>query len=324
MTFEKQIIIEGIAYTVVMSDERETLLAAQAAGRVIVGLLHEDRMDADLSPAKYVYLMNSVSCEKCYVANADATDASEGTADSFLPELPGNDSAVSGDTVLPELPDDEYLGRVIRRTIGLPWIIAESPRLLIREFTMDDLSSVMHEDSNQPDDAVFYTPDLLQAYIREQYGYYECGMWAVIRKSDNQLIGKAGFVPESDTEVSSISGSISDLDINPVSDSSSYLSTAIPEMSYALGYHIFTPFRRQGYAKEACRLILHYLDEEFDGQAIAYVLSDNIASIRLLEQLGFQLCLETPDSLSAPETPAIDTQRCTQVQRLRYRHAQRC
>jgi RimJ/RimL family protein N-acetyltransferase len=312
MTFEKQIIIEGIAYTVVLSDERETLLAAQASGRVIVGLLHEDRMDADLSPAKYVYLMNSVSCEKCYVANADATDASEGTADSFLPELPGNDSAVSGDTVLPELPDDEYLGRVIRRTIGLPWIIAESPRLLIREFTMDDLSSVMHEDSDQPDDAVFYTPDLLQAYIREQYGYYECGMWAVIRKSDNRLIGKAGFVPESEAAIGSIS------------EGGSGSSVGTSAQPYALGYHIFTPFRRQGYAKEACRLILHYLDEEFDGQAIAHVMSDNIASIQLLEQLDFRLCPEAPDSLSAPECPTSDTQTYTQAQRLLYRRGQNC
>jgi RimJ/RimL family protein N-acetyltransferase len=293
MTFEKQIIIEGIAYTVVMSDERETLLAAQAAGRVIVGLLNEDRMDADLSPAKYVYLMNSGSCEKCYVANADATDASEGTADSFLP-------------------DDEYLERVVRRTIGLPWIIVESPRLLIREFTMDDLPSVMREDSDQPDDAVFYTPDLLQAYIREQYSYYECGMWAVIRKSDNRLIGKAGFVPEPKAAIGSISEG------EPGS------SVEASAQSYALGYHIFTPFRRQGYAKEACRLILHYLDEEFDGQAIAYVMSDNIASIRLLEQLDFQLCPKAPDSSPVPECPTSDIQTYTQAQRLLYRRGQNC
>jgi RimJ/RimL family protein N-acetyltransferase len=296
MTFEKQIIIEGNEYSVVMSDDKETLLAAKAAGRVIVGLLHEDRMDADLSPAKYVYLMNSVSAEKSSATDAGTSGASTGATASFLSEPPS----------------DAYLERVVRRTAGLPWIIAESPRLLIREFTMDDLPSVIREDSDQPDDAVFYTPELLQSYIREQYGYYECGMWAVIRKSDNRLIGKAGFVPESEAAA----GSISEM----VSGSSAETSV----QSYALGYHIFTPFRRQGYAKEACRLILHYLDEEFDGQAIAYVLSDNIASIRLLEQLGFQLCLETPDSLSAPETPAIDTQRCTQVQRLRYRHAQRC
>jgi RimJ/RimL family protein N-acetyltransferase len=275
MTFEKQIIIEGIAYTVVMSDERETLLAAQAAGRVIVGLLHEDRMDADLSPAKYVYLMNSGSCERA-------------------------------------LPDDEYLERVVRRTIGLPWIIVESPRLLIREFTMDDLPSVMREDSDQPDDAVFYTPDLLQAYIREQYGYYECGMWAVIRKSDNRLIGKAGFVPEPKAAIGSISEG------EPGS------SVEASAQSYALGYHIFTPFRRQGYAKEACRLILHYLDEEFDGQAIAYVMSDNIASIRLLEQLDFQLCPKAPDSSPVPECPTSDIQTYTQAQRLLYRRGQNC
>jgi RimJ/RimL family protein N-acetyltransferase len=302
MTFEKQIIIEGNEYSVVMSDDKETLLAAEAAGRVIVGLLHEDRMDADLSPAKYVYLMNSVSAEISYAADAAISDSSASATASFLPEIPDDVSAAAGDAFLPELPDDAYLERVVHRTAGLPWIIAESPRLLIREFTMDDLSSVMREDSDLPDDAVFYTPELLQAYIREQYGYYECGMWAVIRKSDNRLIGKAGFVPEPEAAARSIAE-----------------GESVP--SYALGYHIFTPFRRQGYAKEACRLILHYLDEEFDGQAIAYVMSDNTASIRLLEQLGFQLCPETADSLSAPDAPTVDTRRCTQVQRLRYRRA---
>jgi RimJ/RimL family protein N-acetyltransferase len=296
MTFEKQIIVEGIAYTVVLSDERETLLAAQAAGRVIVGLLHEDRMDADLSPARYVYLVNSVSAEKSSATDAGTSGSSTDATASFLSEPPS----------------DAYLERVVRRTAGLPWIIAESPRLLIREFTMDDLSSVPREDSDQPDDAVFYTPELLQAYIREQYGYYECGMWAVIRKSDNRLIGKAGFVPEAEAAAGNIS------------EGESGSSAETSAQSYALGYHILTPFRRQGYAKEACRLILHYLDEEFDGQAIAYVMSDNIASLRLLEQLNFRLCQEAPDSLSAPECPTSDTQTCTQAQKLLYRRAQNC
>jgi RimJ/RimL family protein N-acetyltransferase len=253
-------------------------------------------MDADLSPAKYVYLMNSVSAEKSSVADTGTSDSSTGATAAFLSELP----------------NDAYLERVVRRTIGLPWIIVESPRLLIREFTMDDLPSVMREDSDQPDDAVFYTPDLLQAYIREQYGYYECGMWAVIRKSDNRLIGKAGFVPEPKAAIGSISEG------EPGS------SVEASAQSYALGYHIFTPFRRQGYAKEACRLILHYLDEEFDGQAIAYVMSDNIASIRLLEQLDFRLCPEAPDSSSVPECPTSDIQTCTQAQRLLYRRGQNC
>jgi RimJ/RimL family protein N-acetyltransferase len=261
MTLERQICVEGNVYTVVMSDEKGTLLAAQAAGRVIVGLLQDNAVDADLSPAKYLYLM-------------DTTQAAD-------------DAANAG------LPDDAYLERVVRRTLGLPWVIAESESLLIREFTMADLPAVMPETNDQPDDAVFYTPELLQAYIREQYGYYECGLWAVIRKSDNRLIGKAGLVPD-------LSG------------------------DYALGYHIFTPFRRQGYAKEACRLILHYLDEEYGGQAIAYVMPDNLASIRLLEMLGFQLCQETSDADSVPEAASTYIQTYTQGLRLRYQRAASC
>lgn len=43
MVLEQEIIIEGIPYSVVISDEAETLLAAKAAGRVIVGMAGKDR-----------------------------------------------------------------------------------------------------------------------------------------------------------------------------------------------------------------------------------------------------------------------------------------
>lgn len=46
MVLEQEIIIEGIPYSVVISDEAETLLAAKAAGRVIVGMAGKKRESA--------------------------------------------------------------------------------------------------------------------------------------------------------------------------------------------------------------------------------------------------------------------------------------
>ena len=127
MKQEREVSVDGTIYRVVISDEKETLLAARAAGRVPVGLLHENG-DQDLGAAR------------------------------FLVETP-------------EAADERYLERVVRREIGLPWIIGESVRLMLREFTMADMNQVLREPDDQEADRVFYTPDKLEAYIRSQYGF---------------------------------------------------------------------------------------------------------------------------------------------------------
>lgn len=216
MTWEREIWVDGTRHVVVLSDEREALLAAKAAGRVVVGVLGTA---ADLSAARY----------------------------------------------LVEEPDVEtdVLERVARRELGLPWRIGESERLLIREFAMADMDAVVREPEDGEDDQVFYTPELLESYIREQYGFYECGMWAVVRKSDGALLGKAGVTP-----------------------GDGFLE---------LGYHVFSPYRRMGYGQEACKVILEYVEREYMTEGAgdvrevrARTAPGNWASRRLLEGLGFQ------------------------------------
>lgn len=172
--------------------------------------------------------------------------------------------------------DDTFLERVVRREMGLPWIIGESGRLLVREFTMEDCSAVLPEPEDGEADRVFYTPDQLEAYIRGQYGFYEYGVWAVVRKCDGRIVGKAGI-------------------------------TAFEEQP-ELGYHIFLPFRRHGYAEEACRIILDYIREEYDCPVCAVTLRSNTASRRLLEKLGF--------------TP-VD-QKCNEAGPIRYQSVRNC
>lgn len=156
--------------------------------------------------------------------------------------------------------DEQFLERVVRRELGLPWIIGESDRLILREFTMEDLTQIPQEPGDQDADRVFYTPDSLEAYIRGQYGFFEYGLWAVVRKEDGRIMGKAGVVGAEE---------------NP--------------LKLELGYHIFLPYRRRGYAQEACRMILDYVTETYECPVYAVTEDANRASRCLLEKLGFEL-----------------------------------
>jgi RimJ/RimL family protein N-acetyltransferase len=144
---------------------------------------------------------------------------------------------------------ERLLERAVRRTLGLPWIIAETRRLTIREFAPGD---PLEEPSPYDCGGVFSSADLRNAYVRNQYRFAETGLWALVRRRSGALIGKAG-----------ITGG-------------------------ELGYHIYRPYRGQGYALEACRAILAYAARETDLTRITLrAAPENSASLRLAEKLGF-------------------------------------
>ncbi|MCD8369030.1 MAG: GNAT family N-acetyltransferase [Clostridiales bacterium] len=207
MVLMRDVLGEGIAYPVILSDEKEALSAAKAAGSAFAAI------------------------------------------GSGLPEA---DYAV--ETV--EAVDERFLERLVRRHLGLPWRIAESERLRIREVTKRDQEEFLRWDS----DLIFTSSDLLEAYIQNQYRFYEYGVWAVVRKEEDTLIGAAGVYDwEDETR----------------------------ETHLELGYEIFPPYRRMGYAEEACRQILNYITEEYECPVWASVWETNIPSRALLEKLGF-------------------------------------
>lgn len=237
MTQEYTIWVENKAYPVVVSDEREALLAAKAAGRVFVALYPEEISEGEQG--------SEILWDAEYLAAPDA--------------------------ICPE-----YLERIVRRHIGMPWIIAKTDRLTIREFTSDDItqmpeeSDVWYTEEERTADRIFYDKDKLESYIKSQYRFYEYGIWAVVRKADGMIVGKAGLTnPE-----------------EPVQKLSENKMTQEEEEYLELGYHIFRPYRRQGYAEEACRAILHYAKEELCCSVCARVAKENAASIRLLKKLG--------------------------------------
>lgn len=218
MVWERDVVVEDICCRVLISDEAEALLAAKAAGRVIVGCLGEDGR-GQLPMADYL---------------VESIDAADG----------------------------RYLERVVRRERGLPWKIAENNRLRLREFTVGDAMQIPEEPGDQAADRVFYEREKLAAYIQSQYRFLEYGLWAVERKRDGKILGKAGLTN---------------------CDGNGYFEFA---------YHIFKPWRRQGYAQEACRMVIDYVWEEYKEAAkgiYAVVEASNYASAGLLQKLGFSL-----------------------------------
>src|SRR5579864_2118509 len=69
-----------------------------------------------------------------------------------------------------------------------------------------------------------------------------------------------------------------------------WVQATIARNTAQLGYVIFTPYWRKGYATEACRTLIQWLRRKHKVQRItAIVDSENTASIRLVEGLGFTL-----------------------------------
>lgn len=152
------------------------------------------------------------------------------------------------------------------RQAGLPWDILETERLYVRESTVEDVEDFyrIYGEPSITDyiEALFQDPEeeraYMEAYIRQMYGFYGFGMWTVIEKKTGRIIGRAG------------------LDVRE--------GYELPE----LGFVIEKAYQRKGYAKEVCRAILSHAKEElFFDRVQALVENENLASVRLLEYLGF-------------------------------------
>lgn len=164
--------------------------------------------------------------------------------------------------------ENDFLERVVRRCKEMPWMIAETDRLIIREFVPEDISCMPKESGDQPGSRIFNTPDLLEAYIRNQYGFFGYGIWALVEKKTGQMIGKAGIT-----------------DFEPEETANG--KTEKQERGLELGYHIFEPYRRKGYAWEACHAIMEYEKRELDSPLYAMIHPNNAASAALIKKLGF-------------------------------------
>ena len=176
----------------------------------------------------------------------------------------------------------EFLERVVRRNEGLPWNITKTNRLLIRELIQEDASHMPIEPDGGSDGEMFYNKETLNSYIKNQYPFYEYGIWAVTDLRDGTLLGKAG---------------LSNLVLSKEDEFHSYIKKN--DTPIELGYHIFTPYRCRGYAKEACQAILEYGATYLTNKIYARVLEENRSSVCLLERLGFIRIGQTRSKLTS-------------------------
>lgn len=169
--------------------------------------------------------------------------------------------------------DPAFLERVWRRHYGLPWTIAETERLCVRESVMEDLPALLAmygQERENPDVTPFseQPEEELSSYIRNRYPFFGYGLWSVVEKESGRLIGRAGFEEREAPGRTAKDGA----------------GRVLPELSYMTEKES----RGRGYAREAARAALRYGKEELGFREVLLRASpENTASVRLAAGLGF-------------------------------------
>jgi RimJ/RimL family protein N-acetyltransferase len=162
-----------------------------------------------------------------------------------------------------------------------PTVVLETPRVILRRFTLDDAPFV-HALVNDPawiehiGDRGVRTVEDARAYIRDrtlaQYDRLGFGMYVVTLRGTGEAIGSCGLIRRD---------SLDDVDI---------------------GFAFLPQYRGQGYATEAAAAVLEYGVETFGlKRIVAIVSAANHRSIRILERIGlrFERMLKLPDEAEA-------------------------
>jgi RimJ/RimL family protein N-acetyltransferase len=162
--------------------------------------------------------------------------------------------------------DDEYLEKVYRRFMGIPWDITQTQRLRVREIAVSDVARLYElyadESITKYMEALFpkieqemeYTKD----YIEKVYKFYGYGMWVIVEKKSSFVIGRVGLEYREGFD------------------------------GLELGFMLGVNYQHMGYAYEACVAVIDYGIKQLGQRKFcAFVDEDNIPSIRLCEKLGF-------------------------------------
>lgn len=169
--------------------------------------------------------------------------------------------------------DVDFFEKVYERAWNLPWTILSTERCILREFCMDDMQALFDLYA-KPGVTDYMEPlydwekewEYEEAYISNMYRYYGYGMWLVIDKASNQIIGRAGL------------------------EHRDYENTTELEM----GYLIDPDWQNQGYATEVCNALIAYANDNLDFPRInCLIQKGNGPSIHLMEKLGFAFLGET-------------------------------
>lgn len=170
-----------------------------------------------------------------------------------------------------------YARMVYARFYHEPLVIAETEHLLIREMTMQDLDQ-LYEVYDTLTDCPFveqlYEREEEEAfsadYIHNMYGFYGYGLWVLLSKEENRVIGRAGI------ENRELDGQ------------------QIQELGYLMG----TPWQGKHLTLEACKAILTYAFDQLELEELFLCCEhNNKPSIALAQKLGFAPYADATDGL---------------------------
>lgn len=165
--------------------------------------------------------------------------------------------------------DVEYLQLVYMRHHGLPWIIAKTERLCMRESIENDLDDFrrLYREEGMLD----YLPDpelegeagreQFLKYIHSMYRFYNYGIWTLLEEREKKIIGRVGI------------------------ENAEYQGENVLEIGYLIG----KAWRRQGFAKEAVAMAERYASAVLEAEKLyAFIHPKNKASIALIRSLGYE------------------------------------
>ncbi len=152
---------------------------------------------------------------------------------------------------------------------NIPLTILETKRCIIREHSIEDYQAIL--DIYQDESMTKYIEPLFETeeereyqrqYIEVVYKLYGYGLWLIIDKETNSVIGRAGVESKENCK-----------DITQVE----------------LSYQVKKEYQNRGIATEVCKAIVNYTFEKLEKKSIiANVNEKNIPSIRIMEKLGFE------------------------------------
>ncbi len=216
-------ICSDLGKTLFITDSGRAAAKLHRDGCYCVGFVHEDNGSENFEGLKYIF------------SEVDQVDA-----DSFV--------------------------KVYQRYAGEPWEVITTDRLLIRETTIEDVD-VFYELYKEPEmtrymEGLFENPEdekrYQRDYIEKVYGLMGFGVWTIVRREDNRIIGRAGY---------SVRNGFEEIE---------------------LGFLIGKEFQRKGYAYEACSAILEYGRSVLGFETVqTLVKKENVISLNLCAKLGF-------------------------------------
>lgn len=172
-------------------------------------------------------------------------------------------------------------------------IFLETKRLILRQFTEEDTDFLWNLDNDpsvmkyinggQPTPKAVIQSQTLPRFMEYYSRYRYFGVWAVVEKETEAMLGWVHFFPAVD---------------HPFAVG---LNLVQPD-EIALGYRLIYPSWGKGYATEACQILLNKGFSEWGvKRVIAWALVANQGSIRVMEKLG--LTLEKQFRLTQDQLP---------------------